>query len=110
MTSAGIVADLEQLLAAVRQRRASLEGVGVGLVAFDELRAVCAATPADLTVPAPPPSGTDTPQGQGGGDSGCFIATAAFGSPLAPQSGRSLLHVDSHQHKRRRPAPPTSKP
>jgi hypothetical protein len=50
-----------------------------------ELRAVCAATPDALVVPTPPPSRPDTPQGQGGGDSGCFIATAAFGSPLAPQ-------------------------
>jgi uncharacterized repeat protein (TIGR01451 family) len=49
------------------------------------LRAVCAATPEALTIPSPPPSGADMPQGQGGGDSGCFIATAAFGSPLAPQ-------------------------
>jgi hypothetical protein len=45
------------------------------------LRAVCAATPDALTSPPPPPADD---QRQGGG-SGCFIATAAFGSPLAPQ-------------------------
>jgi uncharacterized repeat protein (TIGR01451 family) len=49
------------------------------------LRAVCATPPDALMIPTPPPSGADTPSGGGSDGGACFIATAAFGSPLAPQ-------------------------
>jgi hypothetical protein len=47
-----------------------------------ELRAVCAASPADLLTPVLPSA---TERARQDDDGGCFIATAAFGAPLAPQ-------------------------
>jgi hypothetical protein len=48
-----------------------------------ELRAICAVDPTVLADFITTPS-TDTESGSGSGG-GCFIATAAYGSPLAPQ-------------------------
>jgi hypothetical protein len=43
-----------------------------------------AASPAPPSGGGPPPSAPSSDGGSGGDGSGCFIATAAFGSPLAP--------------------------